>query len=98
MVLDLTFTSSIYFESNFACGKRKCSNFTLLHFTCSFSIFKLLTEETLSPSVYSNLLCHKLIGHMCMGLFLDAIFCSMDLCLFLFLFLPYYFEYCVSVV
>ena len=84
MVLDLTFRSSIYFESNVACSKRKCSNFSLLHFTCSFSIFKPLSEETLFPNVYSYLLCCKLIDHMCVGLFLSSIFCSMDLCLFFF--------------
>ena len=86
MVLDLTFRSSIYFESNFEYDKRKCSNFILLHVTCSFSIFKRLTEETLFPSVHSYLLCHKLMDHMCMGLFLDATFCSVNLCLFVFIF------------
>ena len=86
MVLDLTFRSSIYFESNVACGKRKCSNFSLLHFTCSFSIFKPLSEETLFPNAYSYLLCCKLIDHMCVGLFLGSIFCSMDPCLFFFFF------------
>ena len=31
------------------------------------------------PTVYSWLLCHKLIDHMCMSLFLCSIFCSIDL-------------------
>ena len=32
------------------------------------------------PSVYSWLLCRKLIDHTCMGLFLGSLFCSIALC------------------
>ena len=31
--------------------------------------------------VYSCLLCHRLIDHICAGLFLGSVFCSIDLCI-----------------
>ena len=35
-------------------------------------------RNCLFPSVYSCLLCQKLIDHRCVGFFLDSLFCSVD--------------------
>ena len=79
IVSGLTFRSLIYFEFIFVCGVRKCSNFILLLIAVQFSQHHLL--KTLSfLIVYSCLLCHRLMDHKCLGLFLGSLFCSIDLC------------------
>lgn len=42
------------------------------------------------PIIYPCLLCHKLTDHVCVGLFLESIFCSIS---FVFMSIPYYFDY-----
>ena len=68
MVSSLTFRSLIHFEFIFLYAVRKCSSFILFYMSgfpstpywrdCLFSI------------VYTCLLCHRLIAHKCVGLFL----------------------------
>ena len=42
--------------------------------------WEISVEKCFFSIVYSCLLCHQLIGHKCMGLFLSFLFCSTDLC------------------
>lgn len=57
-------------EFIFVYSLRKCCN--TLSFTCpSFSA--LLIEETIFSTLYSCFLCHELIDHRCVGLFLGSL-------------------------
>ena len=74
MVSGLTFSSLINFEFSFVYGVRECSNFILLHVVVQFSQHNLL--KRLFSTAYFCLLCHRLIGCRCVGLFLSSLFCS----------------------
>ena len=67
MVSGLTFKSLIYFELIFVSGVRKWSNFIFFFFCMWLSSFSNSTYQRHCPflTVYSLLLCHKLIEHMC---------------------------------
>ena len=60
---------------------RKCANSILLLVAVQFS-HCLLKRLFFFPIVYTCLLCHRLIDHKCMGLFLGSLFCSIDIFLF----------------
>ena len=62
------------FEFIFVYGFRECSNFILLH------IAPLIQETCLFSVVYFCLLCHTLISHKYVGLFLGSLLRSLDLC------------------
>ena len=68
----ITFTYLIHFELIFLCGIRWSPASFFCRWLSSFP--KPYIEET---NVYSCLLCHKLINHLCMGLFLGSLFCSL---------------------
>ena len=74
IVSGLTFRSLIHFEFTFVYGVRECSDFILLHVAVQFSQHHLLKRLSFFSIVYSCLLCHRLIDHKCMGLFLSSIF------------------------
>ena len=81
MVLGFTFKSLVYFELIFVCGVRY-GCFVLLHLIIVSPVW--FIEETcrdcLFPIIYSWLLCCKVIDHIFVDLFLDSLFCSIDLC------------------
>ena len=79
MVSGLMFRSLIYCEFIFVYGVRKCSNHILLHVAVQFSRHQ-KTERLSFSTVYSCLLCCKVIDHKCMGFFLGSLFCSINLC------------------
>ena len=56
-------------------------------FTCICQIFLTFTickRDSLLPTAHSFPLCHRLIDHMCKGLFLGSLFYSIDLHVFIF--------------
>ena len=77
IVSDLTFRSLDHFEFIFVYGVRKCSNFFLLHVAVQFSQHRLLKRLSIFI-IYSCLLHHRLVDHMCVGLSLDFLSCSID--------------------
>ena len=80
IVSSLRFRSVIHTAFIFAYGVRKCSNFILLHVAVQFSQHHLLLKRLgFFSIVYSCLLCHRLINHWCMGLFLGFLSYSIDL-------------------
>ena len=76
MVSCLVFKSLSYFEFIFVCGVRVCSNFTDLHEAVQFSQHRLLKI----PLVFLCFFFPPLLktDHGCVGLFLGAVFCSID--------------------
>ena len=83
----ITFRPLIHFEFIFVYGVRICSNFILLHVAAYFPQNHLL-RDCLFTTVYSCLLCRRLIYQRCVGLFLGFLSCSIDL----------YFCFCASTV
>ena len=78
-ISSLTFGSLIHFEFICVYGVRDCSDFILLHVAVQFSQHHLLkTLSSLNCILLS--LCYRLIDHKCVNLFLDSLFCSIDLC------------------
>ena len=53
-------------------------------FACSCLVFSttFIEKAVFFPVVYSCLICHRWIDHMCMGLFLGSLFSSTDLCVY----------------
>ena len=68
MVSGLTFKSLSHFEFIFVRGVRVCPSFIDWHASVPFSQHHLL--KRLFPTLYSCLLCRRLIDHRCLGLFL----------------------------
>ena len=68
LFLDLTFKSLIYFELIFLYDIREWSSFILFHTAVQFSQNN-FWRNCPFPSMYSCLLCHILIDHVCRGLF-----------------------------
>ena len=56
---------------------REFSNFILLHIADQFSQHRLLKRLSIFI-IYSCLLHHRLVDHMCVGLSLDFLSCSID--------------------
>ena len=80
IVSGLTFKSLIHFEFSFVHGVENQSSLILLHIAVRFSQHHFL-KKLYFPIVYACLLCHKLIGCMCVGSFLGSVFCSIYLCI-----------------
>ena len=80
MVSGLTFKSLIHFELIFVHVVDSGVVSLFFHVTIQFSQHNLLRGLSFSI-VYSWLLCHKLIDHICMGLFLNSQFSSITRCL-----------------
>ena len=78
IVSGLTFRSVIHFEFIFVPDVLECSDFILLHVAVQFSQHHLLKGLPFL-TVYSFPLCHRLIDHRYMGLFLGFLSCSIDL-------------------
>ena len=70
--------SLLHFEFIFVYSVRECSNFILLHVVVQFSHCQFL-ETVFFPILYSCLICHRIIDHSCVGLFLGFLSCSIDL-------------------
>ena len=79
MVSGLTYKSLIHFELNFVYDVRQWSSFILYTWLPSLPN-TIYSRDCSLPIICSWLLCHKLIAHMCVGLFLDSLFHSIDLC------------------
>ena len=77
MVSGITFRFWVHSEFIFVYGMRKCFNFSLLHL--AIQIHSTTWRDCLFFTVYFCLLCHRVIGHRCMGLFLGSLFYSIDL-------------------
>ena len=88
IVFSLTFKSLIHFEFIFVYGVTECSNFILLHVAVQFPQHHLLKRLSFLLYIYSCLLCHRLIDHRCVGLFLGSLLCSIVL----------YFCFCASTI
>ena len=78
IVSGFTFRSLIHFEFIFVYGVKECSNFILLHVAVQFSQHHLLKGCLLSI-VYSCLLYQRYGDHMCIGLSLGFLSCSIGL-------------------
>ena len=63
----------------FVYGMRKCSNLVVLSVAAQF-FQNYLWKDSLSPILYSCLLCHRLGDLMCVGLSLGSLLHSIDLC------------------
>ena len=96
MVSCLIFKYANYFDFIFVYGVRECANFTGL---CMLSSFPNTTcwRDCLFFILYSHLLCQRLIDCGCVGLFLDFLFCSIDLYVSVCT-VPCCFDYCSFVV
>ena len=97
MVSSLTFKPLIHFEFIFIYDVRECSNFILLHVVVQLSQQHLLVKKLSFSSVYSHQLCHRLVDHRSMGLFL--VFLSYSIIhKSVVVPVPYCFDYCNLVV
>ena len=90
MVSSLTFKFLIHFEFICVYSVRKLSSFILLHTAVQFSQHYLLKKLSFF-TVYSWIICCKLINYISMGLLLDSLFCPIEL--FVFVPVPYCFDY-----
>ena len=89
--LDLTFKSLIYFELIFLYGIREWSSFILLHAAVQF-FQNHFWRNCLFPIMYSCLLCHILIDHICRVLF-SVFYPAPLICVSVFMLIPCYFDY-----
>ena len=92
--------SSLMFDFNlfltYFCAYERVVWFDSLAYSCS--VFpKPFIEEAIRPSIYSYLLCQRVIVNVSVGLFLSFLFCSTDLCV-CFCASIIYFYFCSSVV
>ena len=87
IVFSFTYKSLFHFKFIFVCHVKECHSFI---FICSCPVFPVpfIEETVLSRNVYACLLCHRLIDHRCMSLFLGFPSCFIDLC----------FCFCVSII
>ena len=72
MISGLTFKSFIHFEFIFAHGMGKCCNFIGLHVAVQLSQHHLLKTLFFCPLYIFLLICHRLLDHKCVGLFLGC--------------------------
>ena len=75
IVSSLMFRSLIHFEFIFVQGVREYSNFIPLRVAVQFPQHHLLKKLSFFSIAYSCFLCHRLIDHNCVGLFLGFL-CS----------------------
>ena len=75
IVSGLRFSSLIHFEFIFVYGVKECSSFIFLYVAVQFSQHHLLKRL----SFLHCLVCHGLIDHRCVDLFLGFPFCSINL-------------------
>lgn len=81
MVSGLTFESLIHLNFIFVYDMRKW-NSSFDYFAGSCPVFwTIYWRGCLFPTAYSCLLCHRLRDHISVGLFLGALFCSINLCI-----------------
>ena len=78
LVSGLTFKSLIYFEFTFVHDIIEYSRLILFHVAFQFS--PVYWRSCPFLTVYSYPLCHRLIDHKCVGLFLGSLFCSINVC------------------
>lgn len=81
MVSGLIFRFFMNFEFIFVYDERKWSGFILLQVAAQLPQYHLMKRWSF-PIMYSCLHCHELIDHRSVGLFLDPLFCSLDLCVY----------------
>ena len=81
MVSGPTFRSWIHFECIFVYGERRWLSFTLLHVAVQFPHHHLLKRLSFPHCIFF-LLCCRLIDHVCVGLFLGSLSCSIDWCVY----------------
>ena len=76
------FRSYIYvFHPFYFCmWSEEWSSFILLHVAIQFPQYQVLKQLSFLPILYSCLLCHRLIDHVCNFFLLGSPFCSPDLC------------------
>ena len=79
----LTFRSLTHFEFILLYCVRECSNFILLHVVVQFPQNYLLKRQSSLRCIFLSL-CHKLIDHRYVALFLGFLSCFIDLCLSLY--------------
>ena len=91
MISSLTFRSLVHFEFIFVYSVKECSDLMFWHVAASFHSTT-YWRGYLFSTVYSCLLCHILICHRCMSLFLCFLYCSIDL-YFYFCVVSYCFDY-----
>ena len=80
MFSGLPFRSSTHFEFTFVYTMRKCSNLIVLHADLHFSPALFIKHTIFSPLYILAYFFCRLIGHKCAGLFMENVFCSIDLC------------------
>ena len=73
----------LHLKITFAHGVKKYSNLFFYMYLSIFHLLKSLSFLLYISLVYSCLLCHKLIDHKFVCLFLSSLFCPIDLCLFM---------------
>ena len=78
MVSSPTFKPLLHFEFTFVCDVRQLPSLILLHVAVQFSQHHLLKILSFLHCVFSSA-CHRLIGHLSVGLSLDSLFCYIDL-------------------
>ena len=82
MVSSLMFRSLIHCEFIFVYGMTKCSNFFILHPAVQFSHHHVLKRLSFLYCEFCSL-CHRFTDHKHVGLFLNYLFCSSNLCVFI---------------
>ena len=82
MISGLIFRCLIHLEFVFMYAIRKWASFILLHIAVRF-LNTIYWKDCRFLVFYSCLLCHRLIGNVGMGLFLDSLLCHWSMCLFL---------------
>ena len=90
MVSSLTFKSLIHFEFILVYGVRRWSSFVFLHVSVQFSQHHLRNKLYLAHCI-ARFLCQILIDYEGVGLFLDSLFCSIDL--YVLMLVPECFDY-----
>ena len=78
IVSHFTFKYAIHLELIFVYSFRECYDFIILHIAVHFSHHRCL-KRLFIFIIYSSLICHGLIDHKCMSLFLGFLSCSIDL-------------------
>ena len=86
----------IHFELIFVYGMRKCSNFILLHLTVQFSQHHLLKGLFFVHCIFLPPVLLIYCKHG--GLFLSSLVCSINLCVYVFVPVPYCFDHCSFVI
>ena len=88
IVSSLTFRFLSHFELIFWHGVKEWSNFIFFSYSCLGFSNTICWRDYLYNIVLSFLFCYSVIDDRCIGLFLDVLFCSIDL----------YFYFCASTI